>query len=93
MSCVLGMDQITPQYLRSRLPHLDFQQCAIIASHNDGRWAVYVGNSTNLPERIKRKDYHGRTFNIITRVIFFAVSSHPILPADNLLTRRSLVNQ
>ena len=53
------MDQITPQYLRSRLPRLDLQQCAsgvytIIASHNDGRWAVYVGNSTNLPERIKR---------------------------------------
>ena len=59
VSCVLGMHHITPQDLRTSLPPLDRQQHAggvyvMIASHNDGRYAVYVGSSINLSERIKR---------------------------------------
>ena len=53
------MDKITPKSLRAGLPRIDIQQRAsgvytTIASHKDGRWALYVGSSSNLPERIKR---------------------------------------
>ena len=56
---MLGMAKISRKSLRIGLPRLNIQQRAagiyiIIASHQDGRWALYVGLSRSLGERIKR---------------------------------------
>lgn len=58
VSCVLGIDKITPESHRAGIPQANINQGAlvhlIIANHGDGRWAFYVGSSSHLGERIKR---------------------------------------
>ena len=61
VSCVLGIDKITPESLRASIPQAHINQGVPGSSHyrqswrrsmgiyhGDGRWAFYVGSSSHL---------------------------------------------
>ena len=58
VACVLGTTKITPESLRNRMSRAKtkisgYGMYLIIGSHSDGRWALYIGTSSQLGRRIK----------------------------------------